>query len=174
MRILGFLIYLFFKPFSLRFIFLAFLDKYISNVRCFALKLQGAKIGKGTVIRENVFIAFPFNLQIGRNSKLGANTQIYNYSTVTIGNNCELGPNLYVQTNEHIFDNPNLLIREQGSSSNKIGIGNNVYSGYSVTILSKGNVSDNIILGACTLVNRKLESGFIYVGIPARKIKSIY
>jgi acetyltransferase-like isoleucine patch superfamily enzyme len=174
MRIFGFILYSFLKSIRTRFIFYSTLDKYVSNARCFALRLQGAKIGKGTIIRENVFIAFPYNLIVGNNSKIGSYAQIYNYSIVTIGHNCELGPNLYIQTNEHVFDQRFLLIRDQGSTSKEIYIGNNVYSGYGVTILSKGCVSDDTVLGACTLVNKKLEPGFIYAGVPSKKIKSLY
>ena len=174
MRFFGFLLYSFLKPWRTRFILPAFFDKYISMSRCFALRLQGARIGKETVIREKVFIVFPRNLIIGDKSKIGTNTQIYNYSLVSIGNNCELGPNLYVQTNEHVWKESNKPIREQGSVSKEVHIGNNVYSGYAVVVLNNGSVADDTVLGACTLVNKKLESGFIYAGVPAKKIKPLY
>ncbi len=55
----------------------------------------------------------------------------------------------------------------------RITIGNNVYLGSGVTILPGVNISDNVVVGAGSIVTKNLESNFVYAGIPARKIKSL-
>jgi len=54
-----------------------------------------------------------------------------------------------------------------------IKIGNNVFIGSNSTILPGITIGNNVIVGANSVVTKDLESGFIYAGIPAKKIKSI-
>lgn len=54
-----------------------------------------------------------------------------------------------------------------------IKIGNNVFIGSNSTILPGITIGNNVIVGANSMVTKDLESGFIYAGIPAKKIKSI-
>lgn len=53
-----------------------------------------------------------------------------------------------------------------------IEIMDNVFIGSNVTILYDVKIGSNIIIGANTLVNKDLESGYVYAGIPAKKIGS--
>jgi acetyltransferase-like isoleucine patch superfamily enzyme len=54
-----------------------------------------------------------------------------------------------------------------------INIGDNVYIGTGCIILAGVNIGDNVIIGAGAVVTKSLESGFVYAGVPARKVKSI-
>ena len=53
-----------------------------------------------------------------------------------------------------------------------IRIDDNVFVGANSTILADVHVGSNIIIGACTLVTKDLEGGFVYAGVPAKKICS--
>ena len=55
----------------------------------------------------------------------------------------------------------------------RIVVGNNVYIGTRCTILRGVTIGDNVIVGACTLVNKDLPSGGVYAGIPAKRICSV-
>lgn len=55
----------------------------------------------------------------------------------------------------------------------RIVVGNNVYIGTRSTILRGVTIGDNVIVGACTLVNKDLPSGGVYAGVPAKRICSI-
>ena len=52
----------------------------------------------------------------------------------------------------------------------KIIIGNNVMIGADSIILPGIIVGDNVIIAAGSVVSKNLESGFIYAGVPAKKI----
>lgn len=54
-----------------------------------------------------------------------------------------------------------------------ISIGNDVFIGSNSVILPGVTIGDNVIVGAGAVVSRDLVSGFVYVGIPARKLCSI-
>lgn len=55
-----------------------------------------------------------------------------------------------------------------------IRIDDNVFIGANSTILANVHIESNVIIGACSLVNKNLESGFVYGGIPAKKICTIH
>lgn len=61
--------------------------------------------------------------------------------------------------------------RYQTKSKGKITIGNDVWIGYGVTILSGVNIGDGAVLGACALVNKDVTPYTIVGGIPAKMIK---
>ncbi len=53
-------------------------------------------------------------------------------------------------------------------------IGENVWICANVTLLPGTEVADNCIVAAGSVVNKKLLSpGYLYAGVPARKIKKI-
>lgn len=55
----------------------------------------------------------------------------------------------------------------------EVFIGNNVFVGARTTILPNTYIGDNVIIGACSLVKGRLESGYIYAGVPAKKIGNL-
>ena len=62
----------------------------------------------------------------------------------------------------------------QGTISKKIIIGSDIWIGARVTILSDVKINDRVVVGAGSLVNKNLESGYLYVGTPAVRKKKLY
>lgn len=58
-----------------------------SVIKVRLLRLFGAKIGKGVVIKPGVNIKYPWNLSIGDYSWIGENAWIDNLVQVTVGSN---------------------------------------------------------------------------------------
>lgn len=54
-----------------------------------------------------------------------------------------------------------------------ITIGDNVFIGYGAIILPGITIGNNVVIGACSVVTRNLESGYVYAGVPAKRIKSV-
>lgn len=54
-------------------------------------------------------------------------------------------------------------------------VGNNVLIGMGAIVMDHAVVEDNVLIaaGAVVLENAHLESGFIYAGVPAKKIKAL-
>jgi len=55
----------------------------------------------------------------------------------------------------------------------RITIGDNVYIGTGSLIMPGVSIGDNVIVGANSVVTKNLESGNVYAGVPAMKIKTI-
>ncbi len=174
MKKIYFIIYSFLNLFKFHFLYRK-LGNFLDKVRMKFLVLSGAQIGKNSVVREKTFILDPEKLNIGENSSISFYSEIYNSEeNVSIGDNVDIGSQLYINTSNHKFDNINLPITKQGTISKPISIGSNIWMGARVTILAGVTIEDKVIIGAGSLVNKNLESGFIYAGVPARKIKKIY
>ena len=77
-----------------------------SIVKAKLLKLFGAKIGKGIVIKPSVTIKYPWFLSIGDHSWIGQNVWIDNPGQVAIGANVCISQGAYLVTGNHYFMDP--------------------------------------------------------------------
>ena len=167
-----FCIFLIINKFNYRFIYRALglaLDKFKMRL----LSLSGAKIGLNSIVRPNTFILNPNNLTMGNNSTIGSNSEIFNSRNFYIGDNVDIGTQFYINTDNHKFNDPKKFLSKQGVISSEIIIGSDIWIGARVTILAGVKINDRVIVGACSLINKDLESGYIYAGVPAKKIKKI-
>lgn len=74
-----------------------------SRFKIFVLKLFGAKIGRGVVIKPSVNIKYPWLLAIGDFSWIGENVWIDNLATVSIGNNCCISQGVLLLCGNHDY-----------------------------------------------------------------------
>lgn len=146
----------------------------LDSLRILVLKILGSKIGKNSYIRSNLFITNPKLLSIGESSRLGRNSSLYLYNPLTIGCFVHIGSGLTVHTSEHtIHSNFHLPIVLRGSISSPITINDNVYIGSNVTILSGVNINSNVVVAAGSVVVSSLSSGYVYGGVPAKKLRTL-
>jgi putative colanic acid biosynthesis acetyltransferase WcaF len=67
------------------------------------LRLFGAKVGRGIVIKPNVNIKYPWFLCIGNNVWIGEEAWIDNMAKVMIGDNVCVSQGAYILTNNHNY-----------------------------------------------------------------------
>lgn len=58
-------------------------------------------------------------------------------------------------------------------SKGPIQIGSGVVAGHRASVLSGVSIGDNVVLGACAVVTRKLEPNALYAGAPATAIRAL-
>lgn len=132
-------------------------------------------------VRGPVFVDYGENTYFGKNVYFNFNLVILDVCPVHIGNNCFFGPNISILTALHslvaserelYFDEEKGYVtdREYGAP---ITIGNDCWFGGNVTILPGVTIHDNVVVGAGSVVTHDLESGSVYAGNPAKKIKEI-
>jgi len=75
----------------------------IYSTKVFLLRLFGAKIGRGLVIKPNVNIKFPWKLSIGDDVWIGEGVWIDNLASVVIGDNVCISQKAYILTGSHNY-----------------------------------------------------------------------
>ncbi len=133
------------------------------------LKMFGANIGKGVLIKPNVNIKYPWLLEIGNYVWIGENVWIDNLAHVKIGSNVCISQGAFLLTGNHDYKKPtfDLIIKE-------IVIQDQVWIG-AKAIVCPGIICETAsVLSAGSVANKNLESNCIYQGNPAIKIKSRY
>lgn len=136
---------------------------------------------ESSFIRGPVYVDYGSNIKIGKHCYFNFNLVVLDVSPVTIGDNCFFGPNVSILTAMHpyIAEERNIYFdKERGYETNReyskpITIGNNCWIAGNVTILPGVTIHDNVVVGAGSVVVKDLESGAIYVGNPAKKIRDI-
>ncbi len=129
------------------------------------------KTGKKYFIEQPFVCDYGYNIEIGENFYSNHNLVILDCAKVKFGNNVFIGPDCGFYTAEHPLD---YKIRNQALEYAKpIKIGNNVWIGGGVKILSGVTVGDNSVIGAGAVVTKNVPSNTVVAGNPAKIIKKI-
>lgn len=81
-----------------------------SSFRCRLLRLFGAKVGAGVVIRSRTNISFPWRLTIGDHTWIGEQVEILSLAQVTIGSHACISQRAYLCTGSHDFRSPDFAL----------------------------------------------------------------
>lgn len=143
-------------------------------------------IGEDTIIYSNCIIEcweryidqyFSPSLKIGNNCRIGEYTHITAINNIEIGDGLLTGRFVIITDHSHgdiseyDIDIPP-AIRKLKSKGNVV-IGNNVWLGDKVSVLSGVNIGDNVIVGANSVVTKNVPSNCVVAGIPAKIIKKL-
>ena len=140
----------------------------------------------GTVIRESFYKraleSCGENVSIGfgaiflyRDISIGRNVMIGIYSTV---HHCDIGDNVLISdgcrllsgSRQHNFERTDIPMTMQNGWMKKINIGNDVWIGANSIVLE--DIEDGCIIGAGSVVNKKVEKYSICAGNPATVIRA--
>ena len=116
---------------------------------------------------------FSGKLTIGNNVGISEFAYIQVRGDVSIGDNVIVGPRFNLISENHVFIDKNIPIKEQGVNRIGVNIEENVWIGASVTILDGVHISKNSIVAAGSVVTKSFPSNVIIGGIPAKIIKQI-
>ena len=147
------------------------LDGYASE----KIKLgNNVKIGAfSSLLSTSHFSKFGKGLVIGNNSAIGDFTHFGAPGGITIGNDVIMGSYISFHSENHNYLDTTKLIREQGTISKGIKLGNNIWVGAKVTFLDGCEVGDNSVVAAGAVVTGSFPENSIIGGVPAKVIKKI-
>jgi acetyltransferase-like isoleucine patch superfamily enzyme len=130
-------------------------------------------IGKNAIIRPSNIYGGPIGdgLEIGNNSNIGPFNYIGCSGKITIGNNVMLGPRVSIYAENHVFDNPELTIKEQGVKKQFVRIEDDCWIASNVVILSGVTIGQGSVIAAGAVVTESIEPYSIVGGVPAKLIK---
>ena len=88
-----------------------------------------------------------------------------------IGNDVIFGPGVYLFSENHNFDNPDLPVSSQGETRKGVMIDDGVWIGTRAVILDGVKIGRNSIVAAGSVVNKDVPPYAIVAGVPAKIIK---
>jgi len=137
-----------------------------SGWRAALLRLFGAKVGQGVVIKPRVRVKFPWKLSIGEHSWIGESAWIDNLDEVVIGDHCCLSQGVYLCTGNHRWDDEAFaLVTRPIRIEDHSWLGAHARVGPGVVCRTGG-----VLTMASTAVS-DLESWTVHAGAPAQPVR---
>lgn len=136
------------------------------GVKKFWLRLFGARIGKGVVIKPSVTIKYPWLLEIGDYSWIGEQVWIDNLVLVKIGSDCCISQGAMLLTGNHNYKKTTFDL-----VTGEITLEDGAWIGAKAVVCPGVRCASHSLLTVGSVATTSLEAYMIYQGNPAVKIR---
>lgn len=136
--------------------------------RCFLLRLFGSKIGKGVRIQGSARIWQPWRLEIGDNSWIDGNVNLYTVDDISIGSNSVVSDGVFLCTATHDIHSAGFQL-----VTRPLRLENNVWIAARAIVLPGVIVGAGAVVGAGSVVTKHVEPSSVVAGNPARNVGSL-
>ncbi len=142
-----------------------YLESFFNSLKCSLLRLFGARVGKGVVIRS-CEIYYPWNLEIGDHAWIGYGVNLYTLVGIKIGKHACVSQNAFLCTGSHDPTDPYL-----GLVVGKITVGDGAWICASACVLPGVSIGNGTVVAGGSVVTEDLPSMMICGGVPCKPIK---
>ncbi|MDB5492347.1 MAG: hypothetical protein JWO78_2196 [Micavibrio sp.] len=130
-------------------------------------------IGEGTIIQRGAFLkTYGGQITIGRKCNVNPYCVLYGHGGLTIGDDVQIATQVVAIPADHIFAERDKPISASGEIKRGITIGNDVWIGAGAKILDGSDIATGCVIGANSVVKTRTQAYGVYVGTPARLMKS--
>ncbi len=138
----------------------------VSGLRIMLLRLFGAEIGHGVVIKPRVRIKYPWKLKVGNHTWIGEDVWIDNLGLVVIGDHCCLSQGSMLLCGNHDYSRStfDLLVGD-------ITLEDGSWIGAKAVVCPGVTCYSHSVLAVGSVASAPLEAYGIYRGNPAVKVK---
>jgi putative colanic acid biosynthesis acetyltransferase WcaF len=138
----------------------------ISSIKVLILRIFGAKIGQSVVLKPNINIKYPWNVEIGDYSWIGEGVWIDSLDKIQISKNVCISQAAYLLTGNHNYTSTkfDLLIAP-------IVLEEGVWIGAKSVVIPGTIARKNSILSVGSISPKIMEESTIYRGNPAVAVK---
>ena len=134
-----------------------------NGIRSGLLRLFGAKIGPGVIVRPTARFTYPWKIEIGDYSWIGDDVVLYSLDRIAIGKHCVISQKSYLCTGSHDpQDSAFGLITAPVIVNNGVWIAADCFIGPGVEI------GANALIGARSSVFKNMPASFVCTGNPCR------
>lgn len=134
-----------------------------NGFRRFILRLFGAKIGQGVLIRPTARFTYPWKVEIGDYTWIGDDVVLYSLENIRIGCHCVISQKSYLCTGSHDIQDAAFSLKTAG-----ISIGNGVWIATDCFIGSGVQIGANAVIGTRSSVFSSIPAQQVCWGTPAR------
>jgi acetyltransferase-like isoleucine patch superfamily enzyme len=110
-------------------------------------------------------------IEIDASVYIGPNAVFYGIGGIRIGPHCLIANNVQLLSGNHVFQDRNRLIKEQGSDNHPIVIGEDVWIGASAIVLGGVTIGRGAVIGAGSVVKSDIPEYGVAVGNPAKVVR---
>ncbi|MEM9540480.1 MAG: hormogonium polysaccharide biosynthesis acetyltransferase HpsU [Cyanobacteria bacterium P01_E01_bin.42] len=135
----------------------------LSGIRSAILRLFGAKIGQGVVIRPTARFTYPWKIEIGDYSWIGDDVVLYSLDKIQIGSHCVISQKCYLCTGSHDISDRAFALQTE-----PILIGNGAWVATDCFIAPGVKIGANAVIGARSSVYRDIPPAQVAFGNPCR------
>lgn len=130
------------------------------------LRLFGAQVGKGVVIRTRVYVHFPWRLSIGDHCWVGDGTQLLSIAPITMEDHAALAHEVYLAAGGHDIRSATMAPKNEPITiKSGVWVATRAFIGPGVTI------HENAVVGAGAVVTSDVEPNAIVTGNPAKAVR---
>ena len=133
-----------------------------SALRVSLLRLFGAAVGAGVVVKPGVHVKYPWHLAVGDHCWLGEGCWIDNLTTVRLGSHVCVSQGAYLCTGNHDWKDPAFGLRIA-----PISLGDGAWAGARCTLMPGVTLGTGAIAAAGSVVSREIPAWEIHAGNPA-------
>ena len=137
-----------------------------SSIRSFVLRLFGAKVGFGVVLKPGMRVKYPWFLSIGDHSWIGEDVWIDNLAKVAIGTNACISQGVYLCTGSHDWSDPSFGLLVQA-----ITVEDGAWIGARAVICPGVTIAECAVVAAGSVVTKDVPADEIHAGNPARFLR---
>lgn len=130
------------------------------------LRLFGAKVGKGVIIRPSAHIQFPWKVCIGDYSWVGDEVVLYSLGDIEIGANVVISQRSYICTGSHDYQ-----LNDFPIYSKKIILEDECWLATDVFVSPGVTIGRGTVVGARSSVFKDLPAEMICIGNPAKPLR---
>lgn len=136
---------------------------FLNSFRSWLLRLFGARVGKGVIIRPTARFTYPWKVEIGDYSWIGDDVVLYSLDQIRIGQHCVISQKSYLCTGSHDIKDPAF-----GLITSPITIEEGVWIAADCFIAPGVQIGANVVIGARSSVFSNISHAQVCWGNPCR------
>ncbi len=130
------------------------------------------RVGEGCFYLDLIVWLNGDRIELGDRVAFNWGCYVNGYGGLTIADGAEFGPGVMIHTANHVMDDPERPVTEQGWRDDPpLRIGRNCWIGMGACILPGVTIGDGSVVGAGSVVTRDVPAYVVAVGNPARPVR---
>lgn len=140
--------------------------QFMYRFRAALLRMFGATVGVGVLIRPRVRVTYPWKVTIGDYAWIGDDVDLYSLGEIEIGSHSVVSQRSYLCAADHDYTRTDFPLRQA-----KIVIGTGVWIATDVFVAPGVRIGDGAVVGARSSVFRDLPDGHVCIGTPCVPVR---
>ena len=137
-----------------------------SRLKCFLLRMFGARVGRGVVIKPQVRIHFPWKLTIGEFTWIGEEVSILNFEPARLGAHCCISQRAFLCGGGHDYRQPDMPYR-----NGPIVVEDGAWVGAQAFVAPGVTIGAEAVVTAGSVVTKNLPPKLVCGGYPCVPIR---